>query len=762
MSPEEENQNTDQVDQSPTEIEKIRGLPWAISFSSLNAFFTQLTFFGSVFVLFLNELGLTKSQIGFVIALLPFFDLISLGVAPITSRIGYKRTLLTFWSLRTAVAGFALLTPWVARNYGTAGALYFISATIMVFAICRSIAVTGYYPWQQEFIPASIRGKFSATNQIFVNIAALLAVSGAGIIVNRSERIERFIFLFGIAIVFAVGAVLAASRIPGGAPITDLSPRDRSLRNRLATLKDRNFLYYLLGSGLVTLSIVPMTTFVPLYMQEKIGLAAGNIILLQNGTLVGSLLLSSLWGWTSDRYGSKPVMLTGVYLLLTLPLLWLLLPFAGVWSLAFALGIAFLQGIATMAWTIGSSRMLFVNIVPQEKKIGYMAVYAAWVGIVSGASQLFAGRLLEALSNLNARLFIFEINAYSVFFLIALSLTGLSAVLISIVQSGDRVSVGEFAGLFLHGNPLMAAESMIRYHMARDERTTIAVTERLGQSNSPLTVEELIDAIQDPRFYVRFESMVSIARRASDDRLNHALTETLNGRDPAMSVVAAWALGRIGDQHAVAALIDGLKSQYRSVRAHCARSLGSLGDESARPVLMKLLKNETDPGLRLAYAASLAHLGESDVVPDLLNMLEKRSDKLERDEISLAVARILGNENHFLQLLRNLQDDPGTSVAREIDDFLTRLDEQIRKQHPEMTAVLEQARDSYAHANLKAGGMALLHAVDEMPDRLFSPSAEIVLEACRLNFYPQHHRRTRHYLMLILHIFNVDSLESAL
>ena len=70
----------------PTTVEKLHKLPWAIAFNASLAVFVQLTFFGSVFVLFLNELGLSTSQIGFVLSLLPFAGLLALVVAPAVAR----------------------------------------------------------------------------------------------------------------------------------------------------------------------------------------------------------------------------------------------------------------------------------------------------------------------------------------------------------------------------------------------------------------------------------------------------------------------------------------------------------------------------------------------------------------------------------------------------------------------------------------------------------------------------------------------------
>ncbi len=68
----------------PTTVDKLRGLPWSIAANVANTIFPQFTFFGSVFPLFLNELGFSKSQMGFLFSLMPFCGVIAPIIAPFT------------------------------------------------------------------------------------------------------------------------------------------------------------------------------------------------------------------------------------------------------------------------------------------------------------------------------------------------------------------------------------------------------------------------------------------------------------------------------------------------------------------------------------------------------------------------------------------------------------------------------------------------------------------------------------------------------
>ena len=530
----------------PNTAEKLRGLPWSVAMGAANSVFAQWTLLGWVFVLFLSELGLSKTQIGFLLSIFPLSGVLAPFIGPSAARFGYKRTFLTFFTLRKIVAGFLLFIPLVMSRFGPGMSLIFVFGVVTVFAVCRAIGETALYPWIQEYVPNSVRGKYSAADNISSTLAGFVAIAIAGYIVGRSTDPDRFMILFAGGVVAGLISVWAASHIPGGGPGRSL-PQTGLGESVSIVGKDANFRRYLTGVGLMTLSSVPLVSFLPLFMKEEVGLIAGHVIFLQAGNLLGTLLSSFIWGWAADRYGSKPVMLAGAALTIILPVCWLLLPQRTDLSLPIALAIAFLQGVANIGWLIGSTRMLFVNVVPPKQSARYMAVYYAWIGVTGGISQLVAGRILDYSGDAKLRIFFVQLDPYTVLFGACILLPAVGFLALRRVREEGGLSVLQFAGLFLRGNPFLALESSVRFALAKDERTTVSVTERLAQARSPLNLDELIEALDDPRFNVRFEAILSIARSRPNRRLMERLSRVLQGDEPALGAVAAWALGRIGD-----------------------------------------------------------------------------------------------------------------------------------------------------------------------------------------------------------------------
>jgi MFS family permease len=731
----------------PTTVEKLRGLPWSVGTNAANSIFSQFTFFGSVFVLFLNTLGMSKTAIGFVLALIPMSAIIAPVAAPATALYGYKRVFVWFYALRKAITALLLATPWALAAWGQQATLVYIALVVGLFAVVRAIEETAYIPWVQEFVPNSVRGKYSAASNIFTALTGFTAVWVAGVVLDvYDEGLTGFMVLFAAGVAAGVVSVWASAHIPGGAPQPEVARAERHLRE---AVYDRDLQKYSLGVALVTLGTVPLASFLPLFMEEEVGLASSDVVLLQMGTLLGALLSSYLWGWAADRYGSKPVMLVGALLLVVTPVLWWLTPRGNPLSLYAALSVAFVQGVANLGWGIGAGRLFYVRIVPVEKKLDYMAVYFAWIGVVTGVSQFLGGRALDMAGGISGAVWGMELNAYAPLFAVALLLPLLSVWMFRTIQGDSPVSTTEFASIFLRGNPFLAMGSLIRFYRAKDEQDAVLVTERMGEIGSRLTVGELLEALADPRFNVRFEAILAIARMPPDKQLTQALIQVVNGRSPALSVVAVWALGRIGDKAALEPLRTGLNSGYRSVRAYSARALGTLGDAEVAPELLARLQVEEDDDLGVAYASALGRMGALDAVQPLLTRLRDCPDDALRMELALALARLVGDERHYVQLARGMRTQPGTSAAQ----TLAAARRHLQRTHPRDPidgAELLPIEDSFAHDQLDVAAVALGEWIGVLPWSWYRPEGrEILREAgFRLTRYGA---RRREYLLLALH-----------
>jgi HEAT repeats len=383
-------------------------------------------------------------------------------------------------------------------------------------------------------------------------------------------------------------------------------------------------------------------------------------------------------------------------------------------------------------------------------------VYYAAVGLIGGLSQVLGGGALDLTRHLSGQFMFFTIDPFFPLFVFGLVLTIVSVYLFTKVQADSSISVGDFAALFTHGNPLMGLESLVRYYRARDEKETVAMTERMAKTKSPLTVDELLEALIDPRFNVRFEAIISISHMDSDPRLVRALCDFVEGTELSLSVVAAWALGRIGDKDAVPSLRHGLDSPYRSIQAHSARALGTLDDKDSAAMLLERLKTESDRGLRIAYSSALGNLRVNEAIPTLFDILAHTENEGARLELALALARMIGHEHHFIRLVRQMRHDRSTALSQ----MVTAIQRRLKLEDEVINKVMSDCAEAFARNDIEQGITLLNRLITILPSDLYTSQAQTILLDCskRMDEFKASHSE---YLILALHALGIGLIEDA-
>jgi MFS family permease len=723
--------------------EKKRRLPFALAGDSANSIFANLSVFGPVFVLFLDQLGLDEKQIGTLLSLFPFCGLIAPFVAGRISRFGFKRTFLLFFGIRKTVILFLLFAPAVASRFGREGAFGYVILVTMAFTLCRSISEIAYNPWYQEYIPESVRGRFQAMQNILTGLFGSIATLLAAQMLKGDPSINRFLILFVIAVVFGFLSVFAFSFVPGGRPIAYPAGPTGKPHSMFAALRDLRFMRFCAAMGLVLLGSTLGVSFVPLYLSNEIGLSDSDVLMVQMTAGLALLVSAFGWGWAADRYGSRPVLIVGLFLGLLYPLGLIFLPRHESTSFWWAVGLTALIGLITPGWSIGVNRLFFAGVVPVDRKTTYLAIYYAWVGLIGGIGPLAAGQLLDLGADYARDWRGITVDVYTILFALHIVLVASGGIIFYALRDDRALPVRQFIGMFLRGNPIAAVQSIIAFNFARDEIARIRTTEHLTLARSPLIVDELLEALSDPSFNVRFEAVVAIGRSDRNDRLTDALIDIVRGPESDLSVVAALALGRIGDQRAVPTLRESLLSEYPMLAARSARSIALLGDQEVVPLLLARFRDELNKGLRVSYASALGALKFTPATLELLVFLRELPGETQRWEIALAVAEIAGKEANFIHLWRKWRVEPDVAMCEAV------LSLKQSTHWVDGASDLQTSADFLAAADFSRATRAIAELIDNLrPDTLPHPVGTILSECSRqLRAVPDR----REYLLLAIH-----------
>lgn len=733
----------------PVTVQKTKRWPWALAQTSLNSIFAQLTFGGPVLVLLVYRIGLTKANIGL---LLSFFTLSSLLVVVAGSRvarIGYKRIFLTFSTARILVLSALLFIPMLLPHYGLPVMALFATLDILVFAVLRSISETGYNPWFQEFVPANMRERFSVLMGAATHISGVLALGMAGVILTQSEDLEHYMTLLGIGLALGLLSVVCAYFIPGGAPVTTSGPT-LHLDDVLDTLTNHSFVVYLGALALITLGSAPLS-FVPLLLIERVGFTATTVIELGAVTMLGILASSYIWEWAANHWGVKPVTLLGLLTVALVPIAWLLVGRESLTGIWFAGIVAFMSGLASAGWPVGLVRLLFSRVVPEEKKTDYLSIHYAWAGLIGGVGVLATGALLDMLHSTGLP-FTHTPGEYTPVFIGAFLLSLCSVFFIHPLLTSQSRSTKNRLRLLVLISPIHAVRSLIRYRTARAEKERISVTEQMGQARSPFIVDDLLDALADPSFNVRHEAIMAIGRMAPSERLYNALVEVLFGNEPDLSISAVWALGRLGDQRAIGPLREVLGSRYALLRARSARALATLGDFDILPLLVERFKSETDDGVRIAYASAFGSLHYRDAVTLLLPFLNTMRGKDSRMELALALARLAGESDQFVVMVRQVRSQMAQSLIRSVSTV-----KRLRMSHTldgTFAACCDDCIMACESGDMDRAARSLADALEQLPLDDLLPIHAAILREC-IHWLRETGMARMEYLLLAVHTATV-------
>ena len=178
-----------------------------------------------------------------------------------------------------------------------------------------------------------------------------------------------------------------------------------------------------------------------------------------------------------------------------------------------------------------------------------------------------------------------------------------------------------------------------------------------------------------------------------------------------------------------------------------------MGDRECIPELLTRLQTESDYGQQIAYASALGKLQASEATGDLLALLQGADDEITQLELALAVARTVartvGDEHYFIQLLRQTRGEKGTALAQALV-ALRRKVSQLTSDDTQALAALDSASDLLARNNLTAGVQQLEKLVYRLPLPQFPAPAASVLQACAIELNTSGAGRIE-YLILVLH-----------
>ncbi len=187
----------------------------------------------------------------------------------------------------------------------------------------------------------------------------------------------------------------------------------------------------------------------------------------------------------------------------------------------------------------------------------------------------------------------------------------------------------------------------------------LSYVKRLDSKHLEVLWKDLEEIIfkRDPLKAILGEEILASLKRAQKDYRDFFVTRIapyLKDKDSKVRHVAARALGEIGSDAAVGALIEALKDKYWEVRMVAAEALGKIGSEAAVGALIEVLKDEFSH-VRMAVLWALKKINKraTKVFIKTLNSMHNKTSKKNDDfdvrkEISWLLRKLGSNREEDL------------------------------------------------------------------------------------------------------------------
>lgn len=375
----------------------------ALQFAFYNALNWQVAI-GIPTVLFMQHIGADPFQTGLVFAwtfLLTPAQVLATSLLP---RLGFKRLALMGWSIR----GWCLLVPVAIALLAPAKpgqpVVYAMIMAMFLYSLNRAVGAAALTTWFYQLIPAGIRGRYWATDQILAALAGLGILGISATLFALLPPAWAFSVQYLIAVFGAWKAHRLLNQLPD-VPRPTIISLGHVLRETSRLVFDPGaFRTYLWMSVGIFASITPIAPFTAYYLKSAVHLTAASIMVYAMLTYLGVIGANWLMRRKLDRVGARPFFRLCFLLYALIAGGWLFfLASEGQWI--FLLPVFFMfQGVAAGCWTSTNLHYL-AKLLPEDDRALPVSIHAALVTFIGGGTPVIWGLLLKNSSGIDARWF---------------------------------------------------------------------------------------------------------------------------------------------------------------------------------------------------------------------------------------------------------------------------------------------------------------------------------------------------------------------
>jgi MFS family permease len=338
--------------------------------------------------LYILALGASNSEVGLLASMTSLFAALAfIPGARFTEKFGRRKS--TVVVAGGGLSRLALLSlAFVPFMAGGSAAIWLVIGIASLRGFWSYFALPAWTSLTADIVPIGIRGRFLASRNFGMGIAALLTAPLAGFLIDQFTGLGGWQLVWLVA--FAAGAISTwcYARIPEPEPDASVAAEGEAAAQRehaergffTDVLSDRNFVLYL-GSAIVwNIALQAAGPFFNVYLVKNLHASTAWVGFIAAIPAFSGLFGALFFGRLMDTRGTKWVMVSSGLLIPVLPLAWVFV--TAPWQVVF---INVLGGALWAGYHLATTNLVMIMCAPEKR-----ARYAATFQTVTWAAQFVA------------------------------------------------------------------------------------------------------------------------------------------------------------------------------------------------------------------------------------------------------------------------------------------------------------------------------------------------------------------------------------
>ena len=375
---------------------------------------------GAPLILYAKSIGASSTIIGVLAAFTPIMTMLQWPAAKYLHVYGYKRFVLTGWSLRLVFVFVVSLVP-LLGFLDSASKLVLLVLSLFVFNTLRGIASAAWMPWITGLIPDEARAAFLSRDQVAMFVGSLISLFLSSLLLSGEVSPGEYSLVFFVSALAGLASLVFIKKIPEVSPGEDLAMTSHAVPWREIFFYPP-FFALMIFNLLFVLVVGSLGVFTVEYLHEFPDFNVSQVLTLTGISFIGSLTALSFVSYLVDRHGAKPVLGLSLCVISLVIAGWFLVA-AGVLPCSKRLigGLNFASGMAGAAFNVANGRLAMATM-PVMGRNHFFALFSVITSLGLGAAPVAWGISLDMIGTFEVITGDFHWKRHSIYFAVLFAL----------------------------------------------------------------------------------------------------------------------------------------------------------------------------------------------------------------------------------------------------------------------------------------------------------------------------------------------------